>query len=112
MFSGSEKYVKDVPIAIRTGNLDHAELLLKHIYFGEYATMPRDEFAVHMLNDVGKEKAGALAILFSDCLGAVESIVGSQGREMAIVRTKMEEASFFAKKGMAVQPGNQQQAST
>lgn len=70
--------------------------------------MPRDEFAVHMLNDQGKQKAAQIADSFSVCLDQLESIVGSSGREMAIVRTKMEEASFFAKKGMAVQPGNQQ----
>lgn len=61
-----------------------------------------------MLNEDGKKKAAMIADAFSVCLDNVESVVGAQGREMALVRTKMEEASFFAKKGMAVQPGNQQ----
>lgn len=105
MFSG-ERFVRDVPVAIRTGNLDSAEHLLRRTYEG--VAMPRDEFAVHMLNDQGKQKAAQIADSLSVCLDNLESIVGSSGREMAIVRTKMEEASFFAKKGMAVQPGNQQ----
>jgi hypothetical protein len=70
--------------------------------------MPRAEFAVHMLNETGKSRARTLADLFSDLLDNVEFLVGSQGREIAIVRTKLEEASFFAKKAMASRPENQQ----
>lgn len=65
------------------------------------------EFAVHMLNDGGKEKAGVIAEIFDDALTALEEVIGIQGREVAIVRTKLEEASFFAKKAMATSPSNQ-----
>lgn len=68
----------------------------------------RAEFAVHMLNDDGKMKAGGIAEAFTTLLNTLEEWAGTTGREMAIVRTKLEEASFFAKKAMAVRPENQQ----
>lgn len=69
--------------------------------------MIRPEFGVHMLNAQGKTKAELLAAAFSQLLNRVEEISGTDGREIAIVRTKLEEASFFAKKAMAVRPENQ-----
>jgi len=69
----------------------------------------RPEFSVHMLNELGKIRAGEIAAGFSNLLNELEEICGYDGREMAIVRTKLEEASFFAKKAMAVQRINQQQ---
>lgn len=70
--------------------------------------MFRKEFAVHMLNTEGKEKAQHIAANFDALLNALESLCGSDGREMAIVKTKLEEACFFAKKAMASNPENQQ----
>lgn len=69
----------------------------------------RDEFAVHMLNDAGKSKAAAMAEAFSACLDAVEKIAGVKdtGSELAIVRTKLREAAFFAKRAVAIQKENQ-----
>lgn len=60
------------------------------------------EFEVHMLNDVGKQQAGFLAEEFDALLSAVEKRCAFTGSEryMAIVRTKLEEACFFAKKAM------------
>lgn len=69
--------------------------------------MPRNEFKVHILNDNGIDKARRLAEDFSTLLNSVEHLCGAEGREMAIVRTKLEEASFFAKKAMASLPENQ-----
>jgi hypothetical protein len=69
----------------------------------------RQEFAVHMLNEGGKEKAQAIARDFGHLLDNLESVIGSApSREMSIVKTKLEEACFFAKKAMASQAGNQQ----
>ena len=68
----------------------------------------RAEFAVHLLNDDGKTKARHIAEVFERALNEIEAAVGTTGREIAIVRTKMEEAAFFAKKAMAVQSVNQQ----
>ncbi len=59
------------------------------------------EFTVHMLNEEGKIKAGKIAAAFDDCLTALEQVCAVASREFSIVKTKLEEASFFAKKSMA-----------
>lgn len=61
------------------------------------------EFRVHILNDQGKAKARQIAASFDELLSKIEGIVGEPrpSREMALVRTKLEEACFFAKKAMA-----------
>jgi hypothetical protein len=71
------------------------------------STMPKNkEFQVHMLNEQGKARAGKIAGAFDALLDALVEINPGSSREMAIVRTKLEEASFFAKKAMASQPEN------
>lgn len=67
-------------------------------------------FEVHMLNEDGKRKAAILAGAFKDLVIILEGQCGPAGREMAIVRTKLEEACFFAKRAMAVNPESQQSA--
>lgn len=69
--------------------------------------MAHELFEVHMLNDDGKTRAADLAVAFSKLLSVIEGIC-PEGRELSIVKTKLEEASFFAKKAMAKQPENQQ----
>jgi len=64
------------------------------------------EFEVHLLNDLGIAKAKRIAQEFDDFLTKIENLV-PQGRSFSIVKTKLEEASFFAKKGMASEPYNQ-----
>jgi hypothetical protein len=58
------------------------------------------EFKVHVLNERGKQKANAIAETFNDALERLMMFV-PPCRELALVRTKLEEACFFAKKGMA-----------
>lgn len=76
------------------------------------------EFEVHLLNSEGIEKAKRLAEVFDSALTQIETLTsrphgdillpgGSNGRELAIVRTHLEIASFFAKKAMAILPENQ-----
>lgn len=71
-------------------------------------------FKFHKLNSEGMVKAQMIATDFSDLLMKLEAHVqeGSAntwaGREMSIVKTKLEEACFFAKKAMAKQPENQE----
>lgn len=63
-------------------------------------------FTVHILNTEGINKARRLQNVFDDLLTEIQSIC-PEGRELSIVRTKLEEASFFAKKSMAMQKENQ-----
>lgn len=67
----------------------------------------RPEFQVHMLNDLGKARAKDIAVAFSDLLDRLEA-QGITGRDMALVKTKLEEACFVAKRGMASLPENQE----
>ena len=55
------------------------------------------------------KRAQAIAIIFEATLVALEQpgLCGAGGREMAIVRTKLEEACFFAKRAMAQRPESQ-----
>ena len=62
--------------------------------------MMRPEFEVHMLNDNGKVEAKIIADAFNELLDKLVNCV-PEGRYLAIVRTKLEEACFYAKKGMA-----------
>jgi hypothetical protein len=82
------------------------------------------EFTVHLLNPEGIEKAQMIATVFDDALTELEQLClrpassggitlpghYENGREFAIVRTKLEEASFFAKKALALLPENQKSA--
>ena len=65
------------------------------------------EFAVHMLNDEGKQKAARIQQAFDVCLNTLTDVC-TTGRELAVCKTKLEEACFFAKKAMAINLGNQQ----
>lgn len=65
-------------------------------------------FDVHILNEKGIEKARSLERAFKGFLERLEFTCGAEGREMAIVRTKLQEASFFAKRAMALDSANQE----
>jgi len=67
-------------------------------------------FKVHRLNEGGMKNARLIAEEFNLLLDRLETIIGtgSPNREFAIVKTKLEEACFFAKKAMANDPANQQ----
>ena len=67
----------------------------------------RPEFQVHMLNENGKAKAVGIAAAFSDLLSDLENY-GVTGRDLALVKTKLEEACFVAKRGMASLPEYQE----
>jgi hypothetical protein len=67
----------------------------------------RPEFQVHMLTPLGQARAKDIAVAFSDLLDRLEA-QGITGRDMALVKTKLEEACFVAKRGMASLPENQE----
>lgn len=64
-----------------------------------------DIFKVHMLTENGKQNARQIAEEFDQLLRNL-SVLCPAGREFSIVKTKLEEACFFAKKAMAGAPGN------
>ena len=70
-------------------------------------------FAPHALNPTGISKLDYIHEHFQTLLSAIEVAAGSQeapfcnAREMAIVRTKLQEASFFAVRAAALVPENQ-----
>jgi len=66
-------------------------------------------FEVHMLNSEGKSKANYIAHQFDALLSELSRLCAN-GRELAIVKTKLEEACFYAKKAMAGIPENQEKA--
>lgn len=71
----------------------------------------RDEFRPHLLNEAGLAKADEIAGVFTEALDGIEKVCGKDGREMALVRTALQEACFWAKRAMAVRPENQKQQS-
>lgn len=65
-------------------------------------------FQFHRLNPAGIEKAQRIAFHFSLLLQHLSLHCPVSTREFAIVKTKLEEAAFFAKKSMANDPSNQE----
>lgn len=63
-------------------------------------------FQFHRLNDDGIKKSNSIAESFDTLLEDLKKLC-PEGREFSIVRTKLEEASFFAKKSMANAKENQ-----
>ncbi len=66
----------------------------------------RQEFQVHILNAKGIEKAEAIAEIFSSVLGQVEEMSPEPSRERSLFVTKLQEASFWAKRSIAIDPAN------
>ncbi len=64
------------------------------------------EFTTHMLNATGRAKAEAIAEAFDNLLNTINTIC-PDGREFSLCKTKLEEASFYAKKSMAKDKSNQ-----
>lgn len=65
-------------------------------------------FQFHLLNEEGKRKAQAVAHAFSDLLANLTPLMPVSAREVSIVRTKLEEACFYAKKAVANVAENQE----
>ena len=62
-------------------------------------------FQVHRLNEDGQAKAGSVAKAFNELLRKLRNNV-APSREMAIAEMKLEEACFFVKKAIAMDPEN------
>jgi hypothetical protein len=64
-------------------------------------------FKFHKLNGVGIERAQRVQNVFEKCLADLQEVC-PESREFSITKTKLEEACFFAKKSVAIQPENQE----
>ena len=72
--------------------------------------MSRPEFEVHILNEDGIQRAKDMAVKFSELVDWLEEgALCVEGRTFSIVKTKLEEACFFAKKAMASNLVNQKE---
>lgn len=63
-------------------------------------------FQVHRLNEKGMQKAKKMSEAFDNLYNELCGMC-VMGRELAIARSKLEEACFFAKKAMANDSDNQ-----
>ncbi len=66
----------------------------------------RTEFNVHILNSDGLRKANQIADAFSRLLDELDHVL-PPGRERVLVVTKLQEACYFAKRAIALDPANQ-----
>lgn len=66
-----------------------------------------DTFKMHLLNAQGKLRARQIGARFESLLESLEAECPA-GREMSLVKTKLEEACMFAKKSIAILPENQE----
>jgi hypothetical protein len=57
-------------------------------------------FSFTTMTDLGKDRSRDIAIAFTLLLQTLEEILPGNSREFAIAKTKLEEASFFAKKAL------------
>lgn len=69
-------------------------------------TKIRSEFGYVALNEKGQALSTALREVFSSAFDVVEASAGA-GRETALARTKLQEASYWAQKAIALVPAYQ-----
>jgi hypothetical protein len=70
------------------------------------ATNP--EFQSWPLNQHGVEKVAQITAAFDVLLNEVKEAIGQESRYFSLVKTKLEEGCMIARKGVAIQPGNQE----
>lgn len=63
-------------------------------------------FSSTALSNEGLSKASDISTAFTILLYQLEEIIPGGSREISIVRTKLEEASFYAKKALRNYEGN------
>jgi hypothetical protein len=65
-----------------------------------------DDFKVHVLNEDGLRIANDIAVQFQLLLDRMEEVM-SPSRELSLVRTHLQDACFWAKRGIAIDPKHQ-----
>lgn len=68
------------------------------------------EFKVHKLNEKGVQECGHVSSLFDEIMTRLSDVCIAS-REFSLVKTKLEEACFFAKKNVCMKPENQEAGS-
>ncbi len=68
--------------------------------------MPDPLFESYPLNEAGQKKTVLITEAFNGLLTELRPVC-PEGREWSIVKTKLEEAAFYARKAMALAPINQ-----
>jgi len=97
-----------------TDTVDGRKVAISDLGEGFYAfretvpTTTHPEFEVHILNELGIARARSLAGVFDRALTDIIDLVPA-GRSLSLVKTKLEEACFHAKKGIANNPENQKE---
>ncbi len=70
----------------------------------------RDEFKSHLLNQQGIDKSIAIAEKYSDLLNDLDALVRScpaNAREASLMRTTLQDSSFWARRALALHPAHQ-----
>jgi len=70
------------------------------------ARISNPEFTVRRLNDSGLEQAEQIGKWYDELLNQVRNIT-PEGRELALVKTHLEQACFYTKRAMSKDPQNQ-----
>ena len=73
--------------------------------------MNNPEFQTHKLNPTGIQKADEISQWFDELLDNIKNYVPegpNTGRFLALTKTQLELACQYARKGVSIQPGNQE----
>lgn len=65
------------------------------------------QFRTYRLNASGQQAAQSISQAFDELLTKLERLV-PEGNQLGLCRNQLEQACFFAKKGMAMSTGNQE----
>lgn len=69
-------------------------------------TIKNNHFKVYMMNNQGIETITYVGELFDHLLIQLEYFCDKEGRDFSIVKTKLEEACFYAKRSCGLNPKN------
>jgi hypothetical protein len=106
-FIGEELYQGRCQVPLMNAKEDY-EILIDNLKKSGrvYFTLGENMFESKKLNDDGLCKAGMIRDAFKGLLNKLE-FTCPEGREFSIVKTKLEEACFFAIKSVSLNPENQ-----
>ena len=68
-------------------------------------TIIRPQFRSHKLTENGQQRSHQIRLVLSEAMSQLESLIGdkpSNGRELAVMRTKLEEAGMYAQHALTL----------